>query len=71
MASGGGAEVAGVVVEQLPSSLYQVKLDGGRLVTAHTTGTVDRNFVRILVGDRVRVEISPLDVGRGRIVGKL
>ena len=67
----GVAEVAGVVIEHLPSSLYRVKLEGGGLVMAHITGTVDRNFVRILVGDRVRVELSPMDVGRGRIVGRL
>ena len=64
-------EVVGVVTEQRPSSLYQVRLEGGALVTAHLTGPLDRNFVRILVGDRVRVELSPVDVGRGRIVGKL
>ena len=61
------AEV-GTVVEQLPSALYRVRLEAGSMVTAHVTGGVDRNFVRILVGDRVRVERSPVDVARGRIV---
>lgn len=61
------AEV-GTVVEQLPSALYKVRLEAGSIVTAHVTGRVDRNFVRILVGDRVRVERSPVDVARGRIV---
>lgn len=64
-------DVTGVVVEQLPSSLYRVKLDGGRLVVAHIADRMDRNFVRILVGDRVRMELSPSDVGRGRIVEKV
>jgi translation initiation factor IF-1 len=59
------------VTEQLPSALYRVKLDGGGLVTAHIADRLDRNFVRLLVGDRVRVELSPADTGRGRIVEKL
>jgi len=48
-----------------------VRLDEGPVVTAHATGPLDRNFVRLLVGDRVRVELSPVDRGRGRIVVKL
>ncbi len=68
---GSRASVTGVVVEQLPSSLYRVKLDAGRQVMAHIADRMDRNFVRLLVGDRVRVELSPVDVGRGRIVEKL
>ena len=64
-------DVAGVVVEQLPSALYRVKLDQGASVVAHIGGTIDRNFIRVLVGDRVRVEMSPVDAGRGRIVEKI
>jgi translation initiation factor IF-1 len=67
---GGRAEVTGVVIEQLPSALYRVRLDGGPQVTAHIADRIDRNFVRVLIGDRVRVELSPVDSGRGRIVGK-
>ena len=63
--------VVGVVTETLPSLLYRVRLDEGSLVMAHIADRMDRNFVRILVGDRVRVELSPVDVGRGRIVEKL
>jgi translation initiation factor IF-1 len=63
--------VVGVVTETLPSALYTVRLDEGSLVMAHIADRMDRNFVRILVGDRVRVELSPVDVGRGRIVEKL
>jgi translation initiation factor IF-1 len=59
------------VTETLPSALYRVRLDEGPQVLAHLAGNVDRNFVRILVGDRVSVELSPVDLGRGRIVGKL
>ena len=61
----------GVVMEQLPSSLYRVTLDGGGVVVAHIADRMDRNFIRILVGDRVRIELSPVDAGRGRIVEKL
>jgi translation initiation factor IF-1 len=57
-------------MEQLPSNLYRVRLDGDRLVTAHIAERMDRNFVRILVGDRVRLELSPREPGRGRIVEK-
>ena len=63
--------MTGVVVEQLPSSLYRVKLEGGSQVTAHIADRMDRNFVRVLVGDRVQVELSPVDLGRGRIVAKV
>ena len=70
--SGGSrAPVTGVVTETLPSALYRVKLDGGSAVTAHIADRMDRNFVRILVGDRVKVELSPVDIGRGRIVERL
>jgi translation initiation factor IF-1 len=69
--AGAGTQVAGTIVEQLPSALYRVKLDEGSQVTAHIAGRLDRNFIRLLVGDRVRVELSPLDLGRGRIVEKI
>jgi translation initiation factor IF-1 len=58
-------------METLPSAMYKVRLDEGSLVLAHIADRIDRNFVRILVGDRVRLELSTTDVGRGRIVGKL
>jgi len=68
----GRAPVTGVVMEQLPSLLFRVKLEqGGALVTAHIADRVDRNFIRVLVGDRVRIELSPVDRGRGRIVERL
>jgi translation initiation factor IF-1 len=63
--------VTGVVMESLPSALYKVRLDEGSLVMAHIADRMDRNFVRILVGDRVRLELSPSDAGRGRIVERL
>jgi translation initiation factor IF-1 len=58
-------------VEQLPAGLYRVRLDEGSMVTAHIAGNIDRNFIRLLVGDRVGIELSPMDVGRGRIVERI
>ena len=65
------ADVIGVVVAQLPSGLYHVKAEAGSVVTAHIADRVERNFIRVLVGDRVRVELSPVDLARGRIVERL
>ena len=64
-------KLTGVVVELLPSAMYRVRLDAGRQVLAHVADRIDRNFVRVLVGDRVDVELSPVDAGRGRIVGRI
>ena len=69
--AGRRAHVTGVVAETLPRALYRIRLDEGPCVTAHIADRMDRNFVRILVGDRVRLELSPVDHGRGRIVEKL
>ena len=65
------ASVVGSVAETLPHAMYRVRLEAGGVVMAHIADRIDRNFVRLLVGDRVRVEISPTDVGRGRIVERL
>jgi translation initiation factor IF-1 len=65
------AVAEGVVVELLPSQLAKVDLDGKHQVIAHLGDPVHRNYVRVLVGDRVRVALMPADRGRGRIVGKL
>lgn len=58
----------GVVRAQLPSGLYEVEVEGSHRVTAHLGGGLEKNFVRILVGDRVDVELTPRDLTRGRIV---
>jgi translation initiation factor IF-1 len=68
--TGPGQGLTGTVTDQLPSALYRVKLDQGAVVTAHIADRIDRNFVRVLVGDRVRIELSK-DVTRGRIVEKM
>jgi translation initiation factor IF-1 len=61
----------GTVVVQLPSALYRVALDGGGEITAHLSGDPRRNFIRVLLGDRVRVMLAPGDLTRGRIIEKL
>jgi translation initiation factor IF-1 len=63
--------VEGVVRDQQPSGLYEVEIDGARRVTAHASAGAERNFVRLLVGDRVTVELTARDVTRGRIVKKM
>ena len=63
--------VSGVVREQLPSGLYTVEVEGSRRITAHVGGGLERNFVRLLIGDRVAVEMAARDLTRGRIVRKL
>jgi translation initiation factor IF-1 len=65
----GPRDVEGTVVAQLPSGLYQVDVEGHR-ITAHITGGLERNFIRLLVGDRVMVELASRDLTRGRIVSK-
>ena len=62
--------VAGTVLAVLPRALYRVAIDGEREITAHAASGTGRNFVRLIVGDRVTVELSPRDVTRGRIVKK-
>jgi translation initiation factor IF-1 len=66
-----GRSVTGTVLEVLPRALYRVAVEGGREVVAHAASGTGRNFVRLLVGDTVTVELSPRDLGRGRVVKKL
>ena len=61
--------VLGTVAEALPSGLYRVVIERQRQVTAHAPGGPGRNFIRVLVGDKVRLKLSPRDLTRGRIVG--
>jgi translation initiation factor IF-1 len=64
-------EVEGTVVEALPNAMFQVELDNGHKVLAHLSGKLRMNFIRILPGDRVTVELSPYDLTRGRITWRL
>jgi translation initiation factor IF-1 len=63
--------VSGRIVAVLPRALYRVEVERGHLVTAHGVAGPKRNFVRLVVGDRVDVEMSPRDTGRGRVIRKL
>jgi translation initiation factor IF-1 len=61
-------EVMATVVETLPNAMFKVKLETNHEVLAHVSGRMRKNFIRILPGDRVAVELSPYDLKRGRIV---
>jgi translation initiation factor IF-1 len=63
--------VEGVVVQRLPSAEFKIELQGGHTITGYLSGKTRRNFIRILQGDRVRVEMSPYDLTRGRIVYRM
>ena len=60
-------EVEGVVKEALPDARFRVELENGHMVLAHLAGKIRMNFIRILPGDRVKMELSPYDLTRGRI----
>jgi len=66
----GHGVVVGTVLAILPRALYRVDVGRGREIVAHTRGGAGRNFVRLVVGDRVTVAVSPRDATRGRIVGR-
>ena len=63
--------VEGVVAEALPNEHYRVEVSGGRRITAHVTGKMRMNFSRFVPGDRVQIEVSPFDSGRGHIVDRI
>jgi len=60
-------EVEGEIIEALPNAMFRVKLDNGHIVLAHVSGKMRMHFIRILPGDRVKLELSPYDLSRGRI----
>ncbi len=61
-------EMAGVVVKALPSAMFRVQLDGAHEILAHLSGKMRKHYIRILPGDRVKVELSPYDLSKGRII---
>ena len=67
MPKGEAIEVEGTVVEPLPNAMFRVELDNGHKVLAHISGKMRMHYIRILQGDRVKVELSPYDLARGRI----
>ena len=61
-------EIEGVVVEKLPNAMFKIELDNGHIVLAHISGKLRMNFIKILPGDKVTLEMSPYDLSKGRIV---
>lgn len=61
-------EMEGVVKETLPNTLFRVELDNGHIVKAHISGKIRKHYIRISTGDRVKVELTPYDLGIGRII---
>jgi translation initiation factor IF-1 len=61
----------GTVTETLPDTLFRVKLESGEEILAHLSGRMRMNFIRIMMGDRVRIELSPYDLTKGRIIHRL
>ncbi len=68
MAKEEAIQVEATVAETLPNAMFRVELENGHMVLAHISGRMRKNFIRILPGDRVLVELSPYDLNRGRIV---
>ncbi len=64
-------EMEGVVTQCLSNGMFRIKLENGFLVLAHVSGKIRRNYIRILLGDKVAVELSPYDLTRGRITYRL
>jgi translation initiation factor IF-1 len=61
-------EMSGVVTDMLPNTMFRVKLDNGHMILAHISGKMRKNYIRILKGDPVRVEMTPYDLTKGRII---
>ena len=61
-------EVEGIVAETLPNAMFRIELPNGHKVLAHVSGKIRMHFIKILPGDKVLVELSPYDLGRGRII---
>lgn len=61
-------EMAGVIIETLPNTTFKVKLENGHIINAHISGRMRKNYIRILTGDSVMVELTPYDLTKGRII---
>lgn len=60
-------EMEGVIIETLPNTMFRVELENGHVVTAHISGKMRKNYIRILTGDKVKVEMTPYDLSKARI----
>ena len=61
-------EIEGKVIEKLPNTMFRVELENGHVVLAHISGTLRMNYIKILPGDKVTIEMSPYDLSKGRII---
>jgi translation initiation factor IF-1 len=61
-------EMAGTVVDTLPNTMFRVELENGHVITAHISGRMRKNYIRILTGDKVKIELTPYDLTKGRII---
>ena len=61
-------EVEGKVLEALPNAMFQVELENGHMINAHISGRMRKHYIRILTGDKVKVEMTPYDLSKGRII---
>jgi len=68
MAKEDSIQMEGKVIETLPNTMFRVELENGHMVTAHISGRMRKNYIRILTGDKVTVELTPYDLTKGRIV---
>jgi translation initiation factor IF-1 len=64
-------ELEGTIIETLPNTMFRVELENGHVVTAHISGKMRKNWIRILTGDRVKVEVTPYDLSKGRITFRM
>jgi translation initiation factor IF-1 len=71
MAKDDQIEMEGTVLDTLPNTMFRVKLENGHVVTAHISGRMRKNYIRILTGDKVKVEMTPYDLTKGRITYRM
>ncbi len=71
MAHQGSFEIEGIVKESLPNTLFRVELEDGKLILCHLSGKMRMHFIKILPGDKVRIEMTPYDKEKGRIVYRI
>jgi translation initiation factor IF-1 len=61
-------EMSGTIIDTLPNTMFRVELENGHTITAHISGRMRKNYIRILTGDKVKVELTPYDLTKGRII---
>lgn len=64
-------EMEGKVIETLPNTMFRVELENGHIITAHISGKMRKHYIRILTGDKVKVEMTPYDLTKGRIIFRM